>query len=191
MRYIVTVFIAALLACPAVAGIVNGSFETGDFTGWLTDEMRGYASVVPGGTDGSWSAKMTLQGYYVDGPSGAVFGSAMVGVIQEFQVPAGAWCLVFDAWVIGASVGYASVPNPDEPLLSFTNTNPTTFAVPIGGSQGGVYRFGFWGEDTSPGDNCVYLDNARVVVIPEPGAFGLLLTGLVATLTWRRVRRCS
>jgi len=188
MRYIVTVVVATLLACPAWAGIINGSFETGDFTGWLDQETRGVAEVVPGGTDGAWMAELTLEGYYLPPPNDTQFGAALVGVFQDFQVPLGAQFLLFDAWVDGFSVGHGHLPCADPAETIITATQPTTFAIPVGEVGGQDCTLFFWGRDYDVGSNHVYLDNVRFTDIPEPASLLLCATGAL-WLTLRPLRR--
>jgi len=178
MRYIVTVLIAGLLACSAWAEIINGSFETGDFTGWLTDEMRGYASVVPGGTDGGWKAQMALEGYYLDGPGGDDFAEGMVGVRQDLGVPLEAQFLVFDAWVQGSGVAYALLRFCGQSEITVAGSVPTTYAIRVMPAEAEVDEFYFTAWQTDAGDSFVYLDNVRFSDIPEPATLVLLGCGL-------------
>jgi len=172
--------LVALLACPGWSDIINGSFETGDFTGWLDQETRGVAEVVPGGTDGAWMAQMTLQGYYLPPPRDGDFGAALVGVFQDLEVPVDARFLLFDAWVDGFGVGYAHLPCTGLSETIITATQPTTSAIPVSDVAGQDCTFVFYGRDYEVGSNHVYLDNVRFTDIPEPGTLALCATGALA-----------
>ena len=187
MRYIVTVVIAALLACSAWAEIINGSFETGDFTGWLTDEMRGYASVVPGGTEGAWMAHMALEGYYVDAPDGPRFAEGMVGVRQDLGVPLVAQFLVFDAWVEGSAVAYALLRFCGEAEITVTGPVPTTYVIRVVCAEAEVDEFYFTAWQTDAGDSFVYLDNVRFTDVPEPSCVLLVALGMAGVAALRGV----
>jgi len=179
MRQIVCLAgLVALLSCPAWADIINGSFETGDFTGWLTDESRGFAEVGPGGTDGSWMARLTLEGYYLPPPRDTQFGDALVGVFQHLEVPLHARFLLFDAWVDGFGVGYAHLPCADPTEMIITVTQPTTFAIPVSQVSGQDCTFYFVGRDTDVGSNHAYLDNVRFTDVPEPTTAMLVLSSM-------------
>jgi len=68
MLAVAAIAIAAIFALPAGAlpppsPIVNGSFETGDLTGWTaTVPVGGSATVVPGGVDGLFTAELKTDG---------------------------------------------------------------------------------------------------------------------------------
>jgi hypothetical protein len=122
MRHVIRLELAAVLALAvggqAHAQIVNGSFETGDFGGWVTVDlavpffplMVGPAGVSPGfgffssaPTDGMFAA---LNGWDGDGPAGP---PDAIQIAQDLVLPAGAAEVRFDyraAWdtTFGATV---------------------------------------------------------------------------------------
>ena len=190
MRYIVTVLIAGLLACSAWAEIINGSFETGDFTGWVLQEVKGDAQVVLGGTHGSYMASWSLRGSYVFRDGEWLFSPALVTLAQQVDLSPTDGSLLFDAWVSGSCTISVYATSGDVPDLVITGTAPVTYVIPLAEWEGtGVYA-GFVGEDYDEGDNHAYLDNIRIVEIPEPGSLALLGCGLggVIPLTRRQKR---
>ena len=182
--------VVALVACPAGADIINGSFETGDFTGWLKQEARGAASVVPGGTDGSWMAEMELHGEYVERPGGTVFAPALVCLFQELTVPGDAQFLVFDAWVEGFSTIRVFLSVPDSPEVLVSANGPTTYVVPVAGVQEVSTFVNFLARDEDVGTNRAYLDHVRFTDIAEPSSAALLASGVLwAAIALQRTAR--
>jgi hypothetical protein len=190
MRQTGWVFVlVALLACPAWADIINGSFETGDFTGWLIDELQGTAQVVAGGTEGDWVACLAPEGRDIWNGEEWVFSDGRVHLWQEdIDVPCDARFLLFDAWVQGYGLGYVSFPGPAQEVV-VSSIAPVTYAIDVSAIQGTTgSRLAMKARDTDVGDNYVYLDNVRFSDIPEPGSFGLCLSGMLALWTLCRKR---
>jgi len=174
---------AVLLACPAGAGIINGSFETGDLTGWGSEEIGGYIEVVPGGTAGDWFASLKLEGRYVEMPSGTIFGPSYVGVAQRFVVPGDAQYLLFDSWVAGFGTLHVSLGDIHAPQIIVTSQAPATYALDVSDKQGQEVCFTTLGRDTDVGDNnYAYLDNLRLTDVPEPSSMLMLGAGLSVVL---------
>jgi len=188
MRQIVCLTgLVALLTCVASADIVNGSFETGDFTGWRTDDIGGFCQVVAGGTHGQWMARLTLEGRYLPDDGGYRFAPASTMLYQyPVDIPADAMYLLFDAWVEGDSYAIASFT--EDHLVEVTAAYPTQYAIDLTGIRGLSLELDFLGRDTDVGENYAYLDNVRFTDVPEPGTFGLCLTGILALWTVCRKR---
>jgi len=189
MKYLVLIVIGALLTCPAAADIINGSFETGDFTGWNDQTSGSYAEVVPGGTDGAWHAQVHLFGEYVDLPQGTVFGRGFYALWQEFLVPDDAKYLAFDAWVEGSLYiqVHAHLRGEENYDLIVTASEPTSFIIDVSDVAGDVGPLDFLFYDTDEGTNIGHLDNVHVVVIPEPSCVLLIASGLIGLSVLRRV----
>ena len=188
--------LVALLACPAWADIINGSFETGDFTGWVIDDWMGSASVIDGGTDGIKAARLKPEGRLVSSDDGPVFVHGFVFVGQELVVPADACYILFDAWVEGNVIGYSDLVDPNLPEVTITSFSPTTYSLNVWSWRGEEVLFGVVARDTALGDNCVYFDNARFTNIPELPTHSMLLlsaiaAGLVRLASDRRLRVVS
>jgi len=190
MRQIGWMFVlVALLACPGWADIINGSFETGDFTGWFVDAHGGYAEVVSGGTDGDWVASLKLEGSYVEIYGEMVFSPSHVFVSQRFIVPDDAQYLLFDSWVGGLGTLHVAIGDPNQPALIVSSCTPATYALPIWSKRGEEIQFAVLGRDTDQGDNnYAYLDNVRIVDVPEPSALLMLGAGLCSLRVLTRLR---
>jgi len=180
--------LVALLVCPARAKIINGSFETGDFTGWRTEALHGWADVVPGGTDGDWVARLNPRGYYIGG--GGFLPDEIV-LVQDFVVPAWAAFLLFDAWVEEHGIGEVYLghfmPGPD---VRVDSSSPKTYAISLEQLQPGSETWiSFLAKDTDTGENAVLIDNVRLAEIPEVCTVLMFLSGCsaVAARAARRV----
>jgi hypothetical protein len=185
---VVVFLVGAPMALASPNLVSNGSFETGDFSGWTEGGNFQATSVTFGGfyeysgaQDGTWYAVMVPPGS--DGT-----------LSQTFATTAGAH-YEFDFWF--ASVG-------DDPsdfsaywdgtqLLSLTdpNTSPawTLFTYDVTGTGSDTIQFAFRDDPAY-----MALDNISVTQIsgttPEPGSFLLLGSGLLAALgTLRRKLR--
>jgi hypothetical protein len=96
-------FLAAALLCAgrAQAQFVNGSFETGDFTGWVTQDLDTPLmplAVVPAGTDNGFASLSTTP---TDGLLTAVTGfdgsgPGTIFLAQDVTVPTNRTTLLFD-----------------------------------------------------------------------------------------------
>ncbi len=111
--------------------LVNGSFETGDFTGWVTNDLGvplypltvrhagfnpGFGFFLTAPTDGSFCATHGFEG---DGPG-------KISIAQDVALPSGPAILTFDyraAWDMSNYTG---------------STLPRTFAVTIAPAGGGT-----------------------------------------------------
>jgi hypothetical protein len=175
--FIVTVF-AATMAVAGPAGAVtnyltNGSFETGDFTGWNQSAIVGYTGVL---------------GYAEDGSYGAFFGS--VGqdsvISQTFSDVAGE-TLTIHGWISAdgnapADVGFYFNGTPvvylnPVPAMGYTQYSATVTAT-------GIDTFAV-GARNDPG--LIWVDNVSVSssaiseasAVPEASTWAMMLAGFV------------
>lgn len=195
------VMIAAAGASPAHANLLtNGSFETGDFTGWNLTGDQGLVSVQNGTTfpyttgpaSGNVSQGAQEGSYYVyEGPIGS---NALLS--QTFNDTPGQ-TLTISGWVTGAGPGVCPCssnvsflfngvalpggvvdPVPDQIWTQYvftaTATGNDTFAV------------GF--RDDSSFDGLDNFSVASISAVPEPGTWALLLLGFTG-LGFLRYRR--
>jgi len=180
MRQIVCLAgLGALLACPAWSDIINGSFETSDFTGWSVGAQSWYneALVVPGGTDGDWHAFIHL------------WSNGNLHVAQNFDFTAGPYALAFDAWIEGDAHAVASVweHTTAQSVVDFGPT-PTTYVLDLSRYSNQTLAFAFEvSTDRDTDEGAGHLDNVRIVEIPEPGTLMMLSFGLVTCAV--RIRR--
>ncbi len=175
---------------PFVLGnlVVNGSFETADFTGWaqvndtsftfVTDEIVG-----GGPTDGSWHAAF--------GPTDPGGG----GIIQSIATSAGgSYTLIFDLANLGAAPnafglfwdgGFVSI-DFDVPAFDYGTFSTVLSATGAATDLGFIFYHepSFW-----------LLDNISLVsadgVVPEPATWGMMIAGFGLVGSALRRRRAA
>jgi hypothetical protein len=203
MTYLrITLLVATLgLACLARADFINGSFETGDLTGWVETVGPGvlnpFGTTFGAGMDGTFWAwlggfeedvaiQQTLTGlnpgttYAVDFIMASEFTaddnlrvSVNGGSAQIFTAP--------PYNPSGFNGGFWTVWVPKEYVFTATGTTARVQFDTLG--------FTAVGKQFDVG-----LDNVRltqVSSVPEPGSIGLLLTAIVGLAGTKRLRRRS
>ena len=201
--YMKKLLVAAALGLPLLASaqLVNGSFETGDLTGWtVTGAGVEPASVLTYGPGAAYGE--TVLGQLGAGNSALylVEDAVMQTVSQDFNVAA-----AFDYdWSFSFYL----------PNNGFANVEDTTFSVSLGGNTlftadlstltAGVWYNAAGTENLMAGMNTfaisidgmgkpakdVVFDNAMVTAVPEPESYALMLAGLAAvTFVARRRAR--
>jgi hypothetical protein len=186
MRVKTLLAIAALCVCLTATTafaqnlVTNGSFETGDFTGWTLGGNNDGNSFVTSGAFYDYSGAQDGRFYSVWGAVGSDFT-----ISQTLATVAGAQYTV-SFWF--ASVG----DNPSDfsaswdgtPLLSLSNPNTgsnwTQFTFTVTGTGSDTLTFA--GRDDPA---WMALDNVSVTqnsgqTVPEPSSFLLLGTGVLA-----------
>jgi hypothetical protein len=207
-------------AVPAHAAsfLVNDSFETGDFTGWITQDLASPFFPLSVQTLGSantfgwpWDSTPTdglftaFSGFDGEGP-GTIF------LAQDVAVPVGAssisfdWRAAYDLETFGATLNRTfnfevQPTGGGAPLAVFNlltalagtivnDTGPMTSVIDISAFAGQNVRFA-WVMDVPEnftGPAQLQLDNINTV--PEPGALLLLAAGSsVIARRFRRARR--
>lgn len=180
------ILLAGLSGTAAAAPIVNGSFETGDFSGWDVTTSAGGSAVVSTNdagftaTDGTYFANLSADSL----------------VAQDQSWGAGD-TLTFD-WNFNAN---DYTPFNDFSVLSITdsignildnitlsdvatvgNYNATgwnTFTYVFAAAGTGAIGFGVYNALDTALDSQLYLDNVNLVAVPEPASIALFGLGLV------------
>ena len=188
VAYAAAILLAGTALAPAQANlVVNGSFETGDFTDWeqvgdtsftfVTDELAG-----GGPTNGDFHAA-----FGATDPSGG-------GILQDITTTAGvAYRLSFDLANLG------NPPNAfglfwDGAFVSIdfdqSSFDYRTFTRTLTASSTGATALGFifYHEPSF-----YLLDNVNLTVVPEPASWAMMIAGfgLAGAAARRRVTKVS
>jgi hypothetical protein len=211
MRCEVAALAVGALACAASGQVQNGSFETGDFNGWIAQDIAvpffplgvypagqdvGFGFFITNPTDGDFSA---VAGFDGEGPG-------TITIAQDLTIPAGMNGLAFD-WMAAWDMTFGATL-PREIHLDIEPTGgggalqsttlvtalPDTVEFGTGGPEvvdvsafmGSDVRISFELEIPEPfvGPGLFELDNVRLV--PAPGAAALLGMGALAFARRRR-----
>lgn len=200
-RWVVGLFVGLFMVgvslAPAEAGVVNGGFETGDFTGWTLSHPT-LGSVVTS-HDGDYVTYAPVEGSYF----AVLWAGAGTGVYttlsQQILLNAGdtlagmaafdyrdydpfddeAYVRVYDEWnnLVATPWYEHGLAHPDYWDGPWT---PWSWTAPSSGIY--LLEFGI----ANQGDNL--LPSAALFDIPEASTFGLLGLGIVGFLVWGRRR---
>ncbi|MFT3686635.1 MAG: hypothetical protein QM783_17240 [Phycisphaerales bacterium] len=173
-----SVLATATFAGIASAQVTNGSFETGDFTGWSQFGDTSATFVYDSGAVGVTGQDGVYSGFF-----GSIFGVG--GISQVVSVNAGD-SVTLSFWLanLGGTPNSFSVSFDGNTLMSFSNGpgmgyTHYSFDVTVGASNP-TLSFSFYDEPSY-----ILLDN--VTVTPAPGAAAAL--GLAGIGAARRRRR--
>lgn len=163
------------LAAPArAADFVNGSFETGDFTGWTAHQRW---AVIGGGTDGSFEADTPCSGAPCTDPADTG-GNAKLGQLLSGLTAGSSYTVSFDARSNGTT------PNElDLYVDGALKLNLTNFAASYSSYSFDFTALGTTADFAVYGRNDPYIsevDNFRLSdagAVPEPATWALMLGG--------------
>lgn len=184
---------AALMnASPAFsAGFVNGSFETGDTTGWTTSAdsygLNPFGTLYGSGMDGrwwAWVAGYEAPRYFEQTLTGLTASTSYtVNFIMASEFTSS------DSVIVTADGGSAATfTAPPMSAAYWDNWVAKSYTFTSSGTSATI-RFSTFGLDPSAQYD-VGIDNVTLAPIPEPGTYGLMLAGL-AGLAWVARRRSS
>lgn len=172
----------AAMSAGAAELLTNGSFETGNFSGWSSTGNTGdtYLSCGGGAEDGSC--------YVVEGPVGSD------GVLSQTFTDNPGDTLTISGWIQGVGEGPSHVAYYLNNTLLFDTGNPvpggdwTNYTVTATATGTDTFSVSFRNDPSY--DN---LDNFSVVAtpgVPEPASWALMLTGFFGLgATLRSARR--
>ena len=169
-------FAATLATVPAFATeyLTNGSFETGDLTGWTWASNTGYTGITTGGP--GYPAPEDGTYYLIAGPVGSP------GTISQTFIDAAGQDLLISGWINGApgdgtgSVQFLFDGNPVYSQLDGVTTNGNWVLVTATVIATGNDTFTL-SYQNDPSFNSY--DNFSVRSIPEPSTWAMMTLGFV------------
>jgi hypothetical protein len=170
--------LAAVLAFPGSASadfVINGGFETGDFTGWTLSGNTSFTGVTTGNAHGGrWAA--------FSGPDGSL------GELSQYiaTTPGMTYTLTYFLRSDGrspnefrATFGDKTVDLTDLPAFGYTRESLAFTAT----DRSTLVRFDFRNDN-----GVFFLDDVSVSVVPEPGALVPSAVGFSLLFLWARWR---
>ena len=180
------ILLAGLSGTAAAAPIVNGSFETGDFSGWDVTTSAGGSAVVSTNdagftaTDGTYFANLSADSLVAQDQSWGAgdtltfdwnFNAADYTPYNDFSVLS-----------ITDSIGNILDNITLSDVATVGNYNATgwnTFTYVFAAAGTGAIGFGVYNALDTALDSQLYLDNVNLVAVPEPASIALFGLGLV------------
>jgi PEP-CTERM motif len=186
IKMVLTAMVAAMGLAVGISGpahaaelVTNGSFETGDFTGWTLSGNTGFTGVECPGVGFAGPGNGACDAFL--GPVGSN------GTLSQIltTIPGTVYQISFDFQPDGGNPSFFSaVWDAQPPLFSVTNPPASAYQVLHFSAQATTpttsLSFNFRDD---PG--FLRLDSVSVRV-PEPGTVALLSIGLAGLLWWRR-----
>jgi hypothetical protein len=164
--------IAAFGAQAATNLVTNGSFETGDFTGWTTGGNFDLNTSVVTGAFYAYSGAEDGADYVALGPVGSD-----ATLSQTFPDTSGE-TLAISFWLNAVGDDPSDFSATFDGTTLFSALDPSTgdvweqFTFDVTGTGSDTLQFAFRDD---PG--WIALDNVSVAAVPEPAAWALMLTG--------------
>ncbi len=149
-----------------VAGATNLNNNSGAGN---TTSQYGQAGLLQGG-DGSLTANISQS---ITLPAGTT--SATLNFDDEGRNNSGPNGI--NVYLDGVQVGGTLTP------ISNTSFNTETVSL---GAISGAHTIAFAGKNPNGGDNTSFIDNVRIIAVPEPASFGILGLGALSLLARRR-----
>lgn len=179
------ILLAGLSGTAAAAPIVNGSFETGDFSGWNVNVTTGSANVVTNSagftaTDGNYFADLSADSLVSQNQS----WSAGETLTFDWNFNANDYTPFNDYSVltIEDSLGNIIDNITLSDVATVGNHNATgwnTYTYVFAAAGTGTIGFGVYNTGDQALDSQLYLDNVSTTAVPEPASIALFGLGLV------------